>query len=139
MRDMSWEDYGISKNRYRELKAFCLQYEEKKTKIHYGLPSTRNDGMPGGSLSTRSPVEQQAIDNAMYMQDIRMIEEAAVRTDPTLWQYILKSVTQDLKYEFIQYDKELGHIPVSRNEFYGLRRKFYYNLNEIKKRNWGTN
>lgn len=26
LRDMTWEDYGISKNRYDELRAFCLQY-----------------------------------------------------------------------------------------------------------------
>ena len=25
LRDMTWDDYGISRNRYKELKAFCQQ------------------------------------------------------------------------------------------------------------------
>ena len=73
LRDMTWEDYGISKNRYKELKAFCMQYEEKKNKIQYGMNSSRQDGMPRGSRTTSSPVEQQAIENTIYLQDIRMI------------------------------------------------------------------
>lgn len=132
LRDMTWDDYGISKNRYKELKAFCLQYNEKKNKLQYGLPSGKQDGMPGGSRSAKSPVEQQAIENSVYLTDIRMIEEAAVRTDPTIWRYILKSVTQDLKYEFIVYDKELGKIPMCRSDFYGARKKFYYILHKMK-------
>lgn len=136
LRDMTWEDYGISKNRYKELKAFCLQYDEKKSKIQYGLPSPRQDGMPGGSISTNSPVEQQAIENALYLRDIRMIEEAAVRADPKLWKYILRSVTQDLAYEFVMYDEELGKIPAGKTEFYAYRKLFYHYLDKLK---LGTN
>lgn len=139
LRDMTWDDYGISKNRYKELKAFCMQYEEKKRKIQYGMNSTVQDGMPRGSRSTKSPVEKQAIENAMYINDIRIIEEAAVEADPVIWKYILKSVTEDLKYEYIQYDKELGKIPMCRADFYGTRKLFYCKLDEIKKRNWSTN
>lgn len=139
LRDMTWEDYGISKYRYKELKAFCQQYDEKKNKIQYGLPSAKQDGMPRGSGPAGSPVEQQAIENTLYMRDIRMIEEAAVETDPVVWKYILKSVTQDLKYEYIQYDRELGKIPMCRSDFYGTRKLFYHNLDKIKKRNWSTN
>ena len=32
LRDMTWDDYGISRHRYQELKAFCLQYYEKRGK-----------------------------------------------------------------------------------------------------------
>ena len=46
LRDMTWDDYGISKNRYKELKAFCLQYDEKKSKIKYGISAVRYDGQP---------------------------------------------------------------------------------------------
>ncbi len=136
LRDMTWEDYGISKYRYKELKAFCQQYDEKKNKIQYGLPSVKQDGMPKGSGPAGSPVEQQAIENTLYMRDIRMIEEAAVQTNPAIWKYILKSVTQDLSYEFVMYDAELGRISVGKTEFYGYRRLFYDYLNKLK---LGTN
>lgn len=136
LRDMTWEDYGISKNRYKELKAFCLQYEEKKKKIQYGLHSAVQDGMPKGSLSIESQVEKQAIENVAYIKDIRMIEEAAVKTNPVIWKYILKSVTEDLSYELIMYDKEYGRIPEGKTEFYGYRRLFYHNLDKLK---MGTN
>lgn len=132
LRDMSWEDYGISKNRYKELKAFCLQYEEKKNKIQYGINASRQDGMPGGSRSTKSPVEQQAIDNEIYLKDIRMIEEAAVRADPGIWKYILKSVTKDLPYKYIEHYEGMGKIPMCEKDFYGTRRKFYKILDELK-------
>lgn len=132
LRDMSWEDYGISKNRYKELKAFCMQYDEKKNKIQYGINASRQDGMPSGSRSTKSPVEQQAINNEIYLKDIRMIEEAAVRANPGIWRYILKSVTKDLSYECVEYDDEYGKIQMCRNEFYGTRRKFFAILDKMK-------
>lgn len=136
LRDMTWEDYGISKNRYKELKAFCMQYGEKKNKIQYGINAVQQDGMPKGSRSINSKVEEQAIENTIYLQDIRMIEEAAVKTNPVIWKYILKSVTEDLSYELIMYDKEQGRIPEGKTEFYGYRRLFYHNLNKLK---LGTN
>lgn len=131
LRDMTWDDYGISKHRYQELKAFCLQYEEKKNKIRYGLSSVQNDGTPAGGGVGR-PTERQAIDNEQYKKDCLMIEEAAVRANPGIWKYILKSVTLGLPYEFIEYDEELGRIPMCRRDFYGTRKKFYAILNELK-------
>lgn len=35
LRDMTWEDYGISKHRYQELKASCLQYHWLKMLSEY--------------------------------------------------------------------------------------------------------
>lgn len=64
-----------------------------------------------------------------------MIEEAAVRANPGIWKYILKSVTLGLPYEFIEYDEEQGKIPMCRSDFYGTRRKFYAILDKLKKEN----
>lgn len=132
LRDMTWDDYGISKYRYQELKAFCMQYDEKKEKIQYGMKGMRQDGMPGGGPSTESPVEQQAIDNITYLKDIRMIEEAAVRANPGIWKYILRSATQGLPYEYVEYDSETGKIPMCRKDFYATRKLFYKILDELK-------
>lgn len=131
LRDMTWEDYGISKNRYAELKAFCLQYEEKKSKIKYGISAAQYDGQPKAH-STGSQTEKQAMDNILYAKDCAMIEEAAIRANPEIWRYIVKSVTLGLSYEFIEYDNEQGEIPMCRRDFYGTRKKFYAILNEMK-------
>lgn len=131
LRDMTWEDYKITKNRYKELKAFCMQYDEKKSKIKYGISAMQYDGQPKGR-SIVSQVENQAIDNEIYKRDCAMIEEAAIRTNPEIWKYILKSVTLGLSYEDIEYDEERGKIPMCRKDFYGNRKKFYAILNELK-------
>lgn len=131
LRDMTWEDYGISKNRYAELKAFCLQYGEKKSKIKYGISAAQYDGQPKAH-NTGSQTERQAMDNVIYTKDCAMIEEAAIRTNPEIWRYIVKSVTLGLSYEFIEYDNEQGKIPMCRRDFYGTRKKFYAILNEMK-------
>lgn len=131
MRDMTWDDYGISTHRYQELKAFCLQYEEKKSKINRGVSGMNYDGMPKGSNRGDS-LERQAIKNAMYQQDCKMIEQAAMAASPEIYQYIIKSVTNDLAYEYVEYDEHLGRIPVGKTDFYGYRRLFYHFLDVLK-------
>lgn len=131
IRDYTWEDYGISKYRYGELKNFCLQYDEKKNKLRYGMKAVVNDGMPKG-ISCGNPTEEAAIDNVLNELDCKIIEEAAMKTDSSIWKYILKSVTKDLPYELIEYDEELGKITVCRTDFYGYRRLFFKNLHFLK-------
>lgn len=131
LRDMTWDDYGISKHRYQELKAFCLQYEEKKNKIRYGLSAVQSDGQPRAH-NTGSQVENQAIENVNYQKDCAMIEEAAVRANPEIYRFIIKSVTLGLAYEYIEYDQIDGRIPVGKTDFYAYRKLFYYYLHKIK-------
>lgn len=131
LRDMTWEDYGISKNRYAELKAFCLQYDEKKSKINRDIRSMNYDGMPKSNYKENS-LETKAIRNVMYQKDCEIIEKAAVKASATIYPYIIKSVTNDLPYRFIEYDEKLGRIPVGINEFYAYRRLFYHYLDLLK-------
>lgn len=131
LRDMTWDDYGISRNRYKELEAFCLQYEEKKSKISRGINAVVNDGMPKGNYK-QNTLESNAIRNAMFQKDCEMIEQAAVAAAPDIYSYIIKSVTNGLSYQFVEYDEKLGRIPVGVNEFYGCRRLFYHFLNRLK-------
>lgn len=131
LRDMSWDDYGISKNRYKELKAFCLQYDEKKSKVKYGISAMKYDGMPKGN-SVGSGVESQAIRNNLFKQECAMIEMAAMQANPEIWKYILKSVTMGLPFEFIEYDDELGRITVGKTDFYGYRKLFFHYLDRLK-------
>lgn len=131
LREMTWDDYGISRHRYEELKAFCLQYEEKKAKIHRGITSVTNYGMPKSNYKNNQ-LENNAIRNVTYQKDCEMIEQAAVAASEELFPYIIKSVTNDLSYRFVEYDEYLGRIPVGKTEFYAKRRLFYYYLDKIK-------
>lgn len=131
IRNMTWDDYGISRHRYQELKAFCLQYDEKKSKISRSLSAVNYDGMPHAEGSG-SGLEGQAIRNVILRKDIEMIEQAAIAANADLYPYIIKSVTNDLSYPFVEYDEALGRIPVGINEFYGYRRLFYHFLDKLK-------
>lgn len=131
IRNMTWDDYGISLHRYHELRSFCLQYGEKKLKINRGISAGVNDGMPKGNFRG-NPLETNAIRNVMYQKDCEMIEQAAEAASPLLAPYILKSVTNDLSYTYIEYDETLGRIPAGKTEFYAYRRLFYHYLDELK-------
>ena len=131
IRDKAWDDYGISANRYKELKAFCLQYSEKKYKINRGIGSVTSDGMPKGG-TRKDKLESMAIRNVIYEQDCKMIEQAAMAASEEIYPYIIKSVTNDLSYEYIEYNEKLGHIPVGKTDFYGYRRLFYHYLDKLK-------
>ena len=131
LRNMTWDDYGISRNRYKELQAFCLQYDEKKSKINRGVNAVANDGMPKGNFK-KNTLEMNAIRNVIYQRDCEMIEQAAIAASSEIYPYIIKSVTNDLSFQFIEYDEKLGRIPVGVNEFYGYRRLFYHYLDLLK-------
>ena len=131
LREMTWDDYGISKYRYEELKAFCLQYEEKKAKISYGLKGVIQDGQPHGN-STGNPTEAAAIRNSAYKKDCEMIEQAAIAASAEIYPYIIKSVTNNLAYEYIESDEQIGRIPVGKTDFYAHRKLFYHYLDKIK-------
>lgn len=131
IRDFSWNDYEISKKRHRELKFFCEQYYEKKSRINYNLSGMQYTGMPKGN-KIGNPTERMALENEIYRRDCIMIEEAAIKTNPTIYRYIIKSVANDLTYEQIEYDEEYGRIPYCRTDFYGYKRLFFFILHNLK-------
>lgn len=45
--------------------------------------------------------------------------------------WIILSVTKSKSYDLIEFNSELGRVPVGRSDFYGFRRKFYHNLDAI--------
>ena len=135
MRDKTYSDYGISLHRYKELKEFCLQYDEKKSKINRELSGVSCDGMPRGS-GKKDGLENNAIRNARYDTDCKMIEQAAVLAGKSVTvdfhKFILKSVTNDLSYEYIMWLEDAGQVPVGKTDFYAYRRLFYHFLDRLK-------
>lgn len=135
IREKTYSDYGISLHRYKELKEFCLQYDEKKSKINRELSGVSCDGMPKGS-SKHDILENNAIKNAMYETDCKMIEDAAVLASngvtTDFHKFIIKAVTNDLSYEYIMWLEDAGQVPVGKTDFYAYRRLFYHYLDRLK-------
>lgn len=130
LRDMSWEDYGISIYRYKELKAFCLQYPEKKEKLEYGLKAAGEQIANSGQIGR--PTENQAVKNSHLSKDCMMIEEAAKVAASDLYPWILASVTEGLSYDELEAHTKFGKVPICKKDFYGIRRKFYALLHQKK-------
>lgn len=121
-RDMKLGDYNISRARYNELKYFCIQYEEKKRELHksYGLGAVVNDGMPKGNIPG-NPTERAAIRNVMLQRDIELIEQTAMEADSEIYRWLIKNVTEEISYEWL-------NVPIGRRQFYESRRYFFYLL-----------
>ncbi len=144
LRTLTWDDYGIDKERYRELQHFCRQYATKKKKaanaIDYGVVTTVNyENVGGHSSNISSPVENNVIRGIMlqekYLKDIRMIDEAAIWAAtiagyPKAWNIILWSVTRGVGYDSIcgRYD----FVPWCNPDFYAVRRAFFARLDDLQ-------
>ncbi len=131
LREMTWEDYGISRHRYEELRAFCLQYEEKKREIAKGAAGFCSHAAVSGR-GTENPAKGAALRRRRHQKDLEMIEEAARAACPEIGAYMVKSVTKDLSYPFLEYDLELGRIPMGKTDFYARRKLFYHFLDRLK-------
>lgn len=121
-RDMKLSDHNISRDKYNELKYFCLQYWQKKQEIgrNYGIDGFSQDGMPRGT-SSGNPTEKKALRIAQLKHDTELIEQTAIEADAEIHPWILKNVTSGVPYEYMD-------VPISRTKFYDSRRYFFYLL-----------
>ncbi len=124
-RDLKLTQYGISKEAYREMKHFCLQYEEKKRKLGacYSVASYPLSNTPVPKRTAVSDVTAvQAMNAVKLRNDLELIERTAVEAAGELYQYIILNATN----EGFTYEK-LGP-PCGRRQFYEYRRLFFYLL-----------
>lgn len=120
---------GLSKERYKELLAFCRQYDEKRKQLSgcYALASPALTGLPR-SKSTVSPTERKAEMAIKAREHIELIEtcaHAAAGKNAALYKALLDNVCRGTRYEYTA-------APVSRNTFFAVRRRFFFLLNEKK-------
>lgn len=123
--------YYISKDRYYELKHFCLQYPEWKH-IYSSLSPTRcyagiHKCEPGKGHST--PTENIAVERAAYSERISMIEKIAEETDKVFSVYILMAVTEGYTYPQL---KARFNVPCGKDMFYEMYRKFFWILDKTR-------
>ena len=122
--------YRIEKERFYELKHFCLQYPEWKKKYLSinGFISTN----PFNEIKTHNMVDitaDCAIDREFYSKRMSMIQQCTEAADPYLAKYILKGVTEEISYEYL---KNILGIPCCRDTYYDRYRKFFYILDKVR-------
>ena len=121
--------YWIDKNRFYELKYFCLQYP--LWKYAYDVL----DGMRVSSFDLTYVKASKATDilgsimdeRTLYLERMELVEKAAREADPYLASYILKAVTEGLSYNYL---KSRLEIPCSRDMYYDRYRRFFWLLDK---------
>ena len=124
-KDLNLEKYEISKYRYRELKNFCLQYDEKKQRLAAlrGLGAVTHSNEPHGS-GISNPTAAKAERAQQLARDIELIEQTAMEVDPVNYHSLLANVTAtNLPYEYLS-------VSCGRRQFYGKRRRFFFLLDK---------
>lgn len=125
-------DFYVSKERYYELKHFCLQYNDWQ-KALLSLNTLNFSGrIPEFISITRyhtSPVEKICVAREYYREKIQMVEEACMLADDEISDYILLAVTKNLSCVALinKYD-----MPCGKDKFYNAYRKFFWHLSQMR-------
>ena len=120
--------YYFDKQRYYELKHFCLQYNEWKKAYalcNESIIFASNIEKIPSSNTPSDLTAKYAIKRAYYGKRIKLIEETAKRTDDFLYPYILKAVTEGFSYTYL---KTRLDMPCSRDTYYNRYRRFFWLL-----------
>ena len=122
--------YWISKHRYYELKHYCLQYPVWKSAYaafdDAGIPSSMIEKFPTSNIPG-DPTGKKAVMKVYYKEKIKLLENVAKEADPYLHKYILKAVTEELSYNYLQSKLD---IPCGRDMYYDRYRKFFWLLSK---------
>lgn len=131
-RDLRLSKYNISKERYRELKYFCLQYPDWKKELTVAdtvkAAVAKDEGGTHGS-AVSDCTSELAAKRIELQRKCSVVEAAAVQADDFINQYIIEAVTGDLSYTYL---RTVRGIPCGKNQFYEARRKFFYNLSKMR-------
>ena len=138
-RPIKLDEWDISFDEYKELSYFCRQYTRKKAEsaalltLRVSTPQPVIDGqgraefMPHGSGGVSDPVAAAAEKRERLLRDVRMIERAAKLAGAEMAPYILRAVTTRDGVQRVLMD-----CPCGKNQFYAMRRRFFYILRELK-------
>lgn len=119
--------YWISKERYYELKHFCMQYKEWK-KLYLELSEA---SFPGSVVKRtyRADLSDLTSEKAIILcslhKKMALVEDTAKKADIGLWNYIFEAVTENRSYVYLD---TVMHIPCSKDLYYDRYRKFFWLL-----------
>lgn len=124
--------YYIDRHRYYELKHFCLQYPLWK-KAYLELDEVdiplATIGQESINPDPSNPTMKRALMKVFYTERIKLIERTAMDTDPYLYSYILKGITEEKSYTYL---KTVLGIPCGRDMYYDRYRKFFWLLSKSR-------
>lgn len=124
--------YWVDKNRYYELKHFCLQYPTwKKAYAELdGFSGHKTDSVATSrSNDPGDPTYKYAEERLLYSNRMKLIEQAAIAADAELASYILQAVTEGLSYTTL---KNKFEIPCGRDMYYDRYRRFFWLLDKTR-------
>ena len=123
--------YWVSKNRFYELKYFCLQYPfwKKQYEEVDGMYGRAIDSVYSKLHTPSDPTSKTVEMRSMYFDRMEAIEQAAIEADPYLASYILKAVTEGLSYNYLKTKLE---IPCGRDMYYDRYRRFFWLLDQLR-------
>ena len=125
----------IDKYAFRTAYYFALQYPKwKRQYAEYmgaAVKAVDYDDMPRGS-GTGDPTSRIAMRSSILRGNIDLVECTALIAGRDLAEYLLYAVTNEgITYNYLQSGRfKLGRIPCGRNQYYQMRRLFYYLLSQ---------
>lgn len=121
----------ISKERYYELKHFCLQYPEWKKKLIELSYATYPQQLCfiGSNGQLCNPTEKRTIDREYYISNIEKVDQAIDEADRDLRHYLLLSVAYGKSYTYLE---TVLRVPCCKDVFYDRYRKFFWMLDKIR-------
>lgn len=123
--------YWVEKHRYYELKHFCLQYPIwKRAYIELdGLKGQSFDPVIFSTGGPSDPTSRLAEERLLYLDRMKLVEQAAIATDGDLASYILKAITEGLSFTYL---KSQLDIPCSKDTYYDRYRRFFWLLDKTR-------
>lgn len=123
--------HSISRYAYAELRAFCRQYGEKKSKAAAlaGVSSPALTGMPHAT-GISDPVSRAVERRERLLRDCNMIERAASIPSEGAWYHaLILNCCHGIGYLYI----EPAVLPTTnRNDFFRARREFFWALHQLR-------
>lgn len=125
----------IDKFAFRTAYYFALQYPKWKRQyaeyIGSAIKAADYDDKPRGT-GTSDPTARIAMRSSILRSNIDLIECTALTAGRDVAEYLLYAVTNEgVTYNYLKSGKcKLGKIPCGRNQYYQMRRLFYYLLSQ---------
>lgn len=124
--------YWVERERYYELKHFCLQYRGWKNMLDVLDGLSRNHEELEKVAKTNNisnPTEALAMERAKWSNRIDLVEKSAKEADEEFAPYILKGVTEGVNYD---HQNAVSPLPMSRDTYYILYRRFFWILDQYR-------
>lgn len=125
---LKFDDFGISRKRYKELCAFCEQYPEWKEKLKnqtFIQAVQYNDEPKPANHNNSDTTARHALLMLKMKRNCELIEKVAKMADQEFWESIIKSACYEVSTSYLT---GWENIPLSKSAFYERRRYFFYLL-----------